>query len=79
VGYSSESASNYFERSGSPFMLNCIVHDLDAILAKLASHGVRIDPQGEDYDYGRFAGSTTRTAIKSSSASRGGRRTRSRV
>ena len=31
-------------------MINYIVDDLDAILAKLAAKGVRIDPQREDYD-----------------------------
>jgi predicted enzyme related to lactoylglutathione lyase len=36
-------------------MINYIVDDLDAILAKLAARGVRIDPRREDYDYGRFA------------------------
>jgi len=36
-------------------MINYIVDDLDAILAKLARSGVRIDPKREDYDYGRFA------------------------
>jgi hypothetical protein len=38
--------------SRSPFLLNYIVDDLDAILAKLASNGVRIDPKRENYDYG---------------------------
>jgi hypothetical protein len=36
-------------------MINDIVDDLDAILAKLAKNGVRIDPKREDHDYGRFA------------------------
>ena len=34
---------------------NYIVDDLDAILAKITAHGVPIDPQREEYDYGRFA------------------------
>jgi predicted enzyme related to lactoylglutathione lyase len=41
------------DRNRSPFMFNCIVDDLDAVLAKLASNGVRIDPKREDC--GRFA------------------------
>ena len=48
-------ASTYFDPSPAPFMLNYIVDDLEAILAKLTAHGVPIDPQREDYDYGRFA------------------------
>ena len=36
-------------------MVNYIVDDLDAILAKLAENGTRIDPKREDHDYGRFA------------------------
>ena len=36
-------------------MINYIVDDLDAILAKLNASGVRIDPKREDHDYGRFA------------------------
>jgi catechol 2,3-dioxygenase-like lactoylglutathione lyase family enzyme len=47
--------STYFDPSRAPFMLNYIVDDLDAILAKLSSNGVRIDPKREDHDYGRFA------------------------
>jgi catechol 2,3-dioxygenase-like lactoylglutathione lyase family enzyme len=47
--------STYFDPSNAPFMLNYIVDDLDAILAKLANNGVRIDPKRDDYDYGRFA------------------------
>lgn len=47
--------STYFDPSTAPFMINYIVDDLDAILAKLDAKGVRIDPQREDYDYGRFA------------------------
>jgi predicted enzyme related to lactoylglutathione lyase len=48
-------ASNYFDPSRAPFMVNYIVDDLEAILTKLAVNGVRIDPKREDYDYGRFA------------------------
>jgi catechol 2,3-dioxygenase-like lactoylglutathione lyase family enzyme len=49
------SESNYFAPSPAPFMINYIVDDLDALLAKLAQNGVRVDPKREDYDYGRFA------------------------
>ena len=47
--------TNYFDPSGSPFMINYIVDDLDAILVKLAANGVAIDPKREDHSYGRFA------------------------
>jgi predicted enzyme related to lactoylglutathione lyase len=49
------SSSNYFDPSAASFMINYIVDDLDALLAKLNTSGVRIDPKREDYDYGRFA------------------------
>jgi catechol 2,3-dioxygenase-like lactoylglutathione lyase family enzyme len=47
--------SKYFDPSSAPFMINYIVDDMDAILARLASGSVRIDPKREDHDYGRFA------------------------
>lgn len=47
--------SNYFDPSRAPFMINYIVDDLDAILAKLVSDGVNVAPKREDCDYGRFA------------------------
>ena len=48
-------SSTYFDPGGAPFMINYIVDDLDAFLAKVAAAGVRIDAKREDYDYGRFA------------------------
>jgi predicted enzyme related to lactoylglutathione lyase len=47
--------SKYFDPSEAPFMINYIVDDLDAILAKLSANGVQIDPKRENHDYGRFA------------------------
>jgi len=47
--------STYFDPSAAPFMINYMVDDLDALLAKLASAGVTIDPKRGDEDYGRFA------------------------
>ena len=47
--------STYFDPSAAPFMINYIVDDLEALLAKLGAAGVPIDPKREDYDYGRFA------------------------
>jgi predicted enzyme related to lactoylglutathione lyase len=49
------SASQYFDPSPAQFMINYIVDDLDAILAKMAANGVKIDPKRDDADYGRFA------------------------
>jgi predicted enzyme related to lactoylglutathione lyase len=46
------SASTYFDR---PMMVNYIVDNLEALLAKLSANGVRIDPKREDHEYGRFA------------------------
>jgi predicted enzyme related to lactoylglutathione lyase len=45
--------SQYFPPS-QPAMLNFQVDDLDAVLDKLASAGVAVDPKREEYDYGRF-------------------------
>ena len=36
-------------------MINYRVDELDRFLAALEAEGVEIDPQGEEYDYGRFA------------------------
>ena len=47
--------STYFDPSPAPFMINYIVDDLDALLAKLEAQGVRIDPKRDEADYGRFA------------------------
>jgi catechol 2,3-dioxygenase-like lactoylglutathione lyase family enzyme len=47
--------TTYFQPSTAPFMINFRVDDLDGLLAKLSSEGVRIDPKREDADYGRFA------------------------
>ena len=48
-------ASPYFDPSQARFMINYIVDDLDAILAKLENGGVRVDPKRENHEYGRFA------------------------
>lgn len=47
--------SKYFDPSRSPFMINYIVENLDALLAKLTEAGVEIDPKRENHEYGRFA------------------------
>jgi len=49
------SSTAYFNPSESTFMINYIVDDLDAFLAKCSRNGVRIEPKRENYDYGRFA------------------------
>lgn len=49
------SASTYFDPSKAPFMINYIVDDLDALLAKLRKNGVAIDAKRENHEYGRFA------------------------
>jgi predicted enzyme related to lactoylglutathione lyase len=45
--------SDYFP-SAQPAMLNFQVDDLDAVLDKLATAGVVVDPKREDYGFGRF-------------------------
>jgi catechol 2,3-dioxygenase-like lactoylglutathione lyase family enzyme len=47
--------TGYFEPSSASFMVNYIVDDLDALLARLAEQGVRIDPKRQNESYGRFA------------------------
>ena len=48
-------STDYFDPSPQRFMFNFRVNDLDALLAALASEGVKIDPKREDAPYGRFA------------------------
>jgi predicted enzyme related to lactoylglutathione lyase len=47
--------TSYFQPSTSSFMVNFRVDDMDGLLAKLESEGVRIDPKRDDASYGRFA------------------------
>jgi predicted enzyme related to lactoylglutathione lyase len=47
--------TDYFGPGKQQSMLNLRVDDLDAILERLRTLGVVIDPKREDYDYGRFA------------------------
>ena len=47
--------TKYFGPSGSTFMLNYRVADLDATLNALREEGVAIDEHREDHEYGRFA------------------------
>jgi predicted enzyme related to lactoylglutathione lyase len=49
------SNTKYFGDGPQQSMVNFRVDDLDQLLAQLAASGVRIDPQREDYPYGRFA------------------------
>ena len=46
--------TKYFGDGPQQFMLNFRVDDLDALLEKLATAGVRIDPKRQDEGYGRF-------------------------
>jgi len=47
--------TKYFDPSPSPFMINYIVDDMDALLDRLKKEGVKIDPNRMDESYGRFA------------------------
>jgi catechol 2,3-dioxygenase-like lactoylglutathione lyase family enzyme len=48
------SSTDYFP-PGQSFMVNYIVDDMDALLARLQQEGVKIDPKRMDEPYGRFA------------------------
>jgi predicted enzyme related to lactoylglutathione lyase len=47
--------TKYFGDGVQPFMINYRVDDLDALLEKLNAAGVWVDPNRENYVYGRFA------------------------
>lgn len=47
--------TKYFGEGSQQAMVNFRVDDLDELLANLRAAGVRVDPNREDYDYGRFA------------------------
>jgi len=47
--------TTYFGSGQQSTMVNYRVDDLDALLVQLAAAGVPIDPNREDYPYGRFA------------------------
>lgn len=48
-------STKYFDPSGSTFMINYIVDDLDALLGRLKTEGVKIDDKRMNESYGRFA------------------------
>lgn len=47
--------TDYFGPGGQDFMVNYIVRDLDAVLARLAAAGIEPVKAPESYPYGRFA------------------------
>ncbi|MCP4572399.1 MAG: VOC family protein [bacterium] len=46
--------TDYFAPSGSDFMFNLVVDDLEGCLARVAEGGAEILPDRQDGDYGRF-------------------------
>ncbi|MFX1368067.1 MAG: VOC family protein [Promethearchaeota archaeon] len=46
--------TKYFKPSEKPFMINFMVDDLDAILAKLKEKDVEVDNHIEEHEEGRF-------------------------
>lgn len=58
--------TKYFGEGSQQAMVNFRVDNLDELLGKLTSAGVRIDPNREDYGYGLSRGSGIRKAIGSS-------------
>lgn len=47
--------TDYFAPSDLPFMLNLIVDDLDAVLARAKAAGAEPVQPSEEHEYGRFA------------------------
>lgn len=47
--------TTYLNPSTKSFMINFIVDDLDALLADLEQKGVKIEPERDNADYGKFA------------------------
>jgi predicted enzyme related to lactoylglutathione lyase len=47
--------TKYFGEGSQQAMVNFRVDNLDELLQQLTAAGVRVDPNREDYDYGRFA------------------------
>lgn len=52
-GFKSE--TDYFAPSQHVFMINLIIDDMDAMLARLKEKGVPLEGEPQDFDYGRFA------------------------
>lgn len=50
-----EAESAYFAPSNEAVMINLMVDDLDALLARIKAAGVALDGEPESFDYGRFA------------------------
>ena len=46
--------TDYFAPSEKPFMINFQVENLDELLVQLKREGVDVDPDVENYDYGKF-------------------------
>jgi len=49
-----ESGTEYFGTSGQGFMINLVVDDLDAALARVTSGGATVLEEREEDDFGRF-------------------------
>jgi predicted enzyme related to lactoylglutathione lyase len=49
-----EAKTDYFRPSRKPFLVNLVVDDLDAMLAKVAKSGARVMPKREESEFGRF-------------------------
>ncbi len=46
--------TEYFGESGQGFMINLVVDDLEAALARVSAGGGQVLPQREDQDFGQF-------------------------
>lgn len=47
--------TDYFAPSQKPFMINLMVDDLDAHIARAKKHGVELEGEPQSFDYGKFA------------------------
>ncbi len=50
-----KSDTDYFAPSTKPFMINLIIDDMQAMLKRLAEHGVPLEGEPQDFEYGHFA------------------------
>jgi predicted enzyme related to lactoylglutathione lyase len=47
-------STEYFGDSGQGWMINLVVDDLDAALARVSAAGAQVLPNREEHDFGRF-------------------------
>ncbi|MCB1152846.1 MAG: VOC family protein [Deltaproteobacteria bacterium] len=58
------SDTEYFGSGSAPFMMNFIVHDLNALVAQLAEAGIKLEGDIQEMEYGRFAWITDPNGVR---------------